>query len=62
MANDKHCDNCFYYKMLSMNGVTRCCHYILITGHKRPCGPGKDCTVKVALDVKRKKGAIHGKG
>ena len=43
---DKHCMGCYYYKPLNCPEM-RCCNYIFMTGHKRPCDPGKDCTVKV---------------
>lgn len=29
------------------------CEYIFITGHRRPCPPGKDCTVKDEKKVKK---------
>lgn len=29
---------------IDSNFATRCCHYILDTGHPRGCKPGKDCT------------------
>ena len=43
---DKYCMNCFYYKTMHSPGY-RCCHYIFIEGHSRPCDPGKGCTVKI---------------
>ena len=58
----KYCDNCVY-----SSGITglnmRCCNYYLATGQRRPCPPGKGCTVKVGREVKRrkKKGATNGK-
>lgn len=36
------CVGCQYYST-----HTYTCDYILITGHRRPCPPGKDCTAKV---------------
>jgi hypothetical protein len=30
-----------------MGEITKCCNYIFIKGHSRPCPPGKACTVKV---------------
>lgn len=45
--NDKHCEGCHYYKMVFP--PERCCHYLLMTNQKRPCDPGKDCTVKVIV-------------
>ena len=52
-ASDKFCDDCYWYKPV-YNGF-RCCHYLLMTGKKRPCPPGKDCTVKVTVKVKRRR-------
>jgi len=37
--------NCVYgYKTSSETGCLYC-QYILVTGHRRPCPPGQDCTV-----------------
>lgn len=41
---DKHCVGCYFYRCICTGWVG--CHYILLTGKKRPCPPGKDCTVK----------------
>ena len=41
---DKYCKGCIYYK--SVNGWDKYCDYIFAVGHKRPCDPGKGCTVK----------------
>ena len=44
--NKKHpCAGCFYWRQTG-NGVTTSCDYILITHTRRPCPPGKDCTVR----------------
>ena len=40
--NSKYCEGCIYFQGDSM----RCCNYIFIVGNRRPCPPGKDCTVK----------------
>ena len=58
-ADIKNCKNCYYFKQLYPGGE-RCCHYILIEGKRRPCPPGKDCTVKNTIKVYRK-GQGHGK-
>lgn len=49
VQNDPACEGCIYYKKLDPNGgnAQKACHYILVEGHRRPCDPGKDCTVKV---------------
>ena len=54
--NDKHCDKCFFYRKLT-SGEQRYCSYLFVTGHMRPCPPGKGCTVKIPMKVKRKKKA-----
>jgi hypothetical protein len=57
-----YCSDCFYYKTI-WGDELRCCHYLLITNHKRPCDPGRGCTVKISEAKKRrqKKGTDHGK-
>ena len=52
----KNCDNCFYWKMVHGEGL-RYCAYIFIEGHRRPCPPGDECTVKITTKVKRRKKA-----
>jgi hypothetical protein len=54
MAKDEFCDDCYYYRNV-YPGLGRCCHYILMTDKKRPCDPGKGCTVKVKTKVNRRK-------
>ena len=44
--NDPACEGCMFYQLLNGSGIQKCCHYILYTEHKRPCGPGKDCTAR----------------
>lgn len=50
---DKACKGCRYYKMMQCPSAM-ICDYISIEGKKRPCRPGKDCTVKT-LKERRKK-------
>ena len=38
----RKCVGCIY---VSMDGYPSC-HYIIRTGHMRPCPPGEGCTVK----------------
>lgn len=54
------CEGCIHAvsvaKSKGLNGRTyelKCCNYILDTGRKRPCPPGKDCTVKEIGDRKK---------
>ena len=52
---DKNCWNCFYWQGHSEPAM--CCNYLLITDKRRPCPPGKDCTVKKPRKRRRKKQA-----
>lgn len=45
---DKACDGCLYYQCLTHGGIW-ICNYILMRGHRRPCEPGKACTVRVKM-------------
>ena len=46
---DKHCEGCVYYQ----GQLIKTCNYIFEKGERRPCPPGKGCTVK----LKRRKKA-----
>lgn len=48
-ASRRYCEGCVYYK--GEYEMNLCCNYMLDTGKRRPCPPGKGCTVKT-----RKKG------
>ena len=41
---DRHCLGCKYYCTI-WDGMCYC-NYIFQVGKRRPCAPGKDCTVK----------------
>ena len=41
----RYCEGCVYYG--GDYEITKCCNYIFIEDKRRPCPPGKDCTVKV---------------
>ena len=43
--NCKYCEGCKYYHMVS-SGTCKYCNYIFVEHHKRPCPPGKGCTVR----------------
>ena len=43
-TNKKHCKGCYYW--FGINAGCDCCNYIFVEGKRRPCPPGKDCTVK----------------
>jgi hypothetical protein len=47
------CEGCVYYK--GDFDVNKCCNYFLDTGIRRPCPPGKDCTVKIERKRYREK-------
>lgn len=42
--NAKYCKGCFYWGGHDESAC--CCNYLLITDKRRPCSPGKDCTVR----------------
>lgn len=42
---DRNCIGCIYSSYVN-GSATRACMYYLQTGNRRPCPPGKDCTVK----------------
>lgn len=48
---DKTCHSCIYCQGASDSSV--CCNYFLITDNRRPCDPGKDCTVREKRKRKR---------
>lgn len=43
MRQDHPCYGCIYF--FGSEGV-ECCNYIFMEDKRRPCPPGKDCTVK----------------
>lgn len=40
------CDGCGHWRGICGGSRTRACHYSLDTGEKRPCLPGRNCTVR----------------
>lgn len=42
--NAKYCKGCFYWGGHDESAC--CCNYLLITDKRRPCPPGKNCTVR----------------
>lgn len=40
----RHCKGCAYFG--GENNVNNSCNYIFIEDKRRPCSPGKDCTVR----------------
>ena len=50
---DRACKGCIYFGWIG--GYHGCCNYIFIAGERRPCPPGKDCTVKKTKKRGRKK-------
>lgn len=49
---DKYCHDCFFYGGQSEPALT--CNYLLMRGKRRPCPPGKGCTVKERRGKKRR--------
>ena len=47
--NEKYCKGCMHWG----GQYSACCNYIFDKGQRRPCPPGKDCTVKVVRRRKR---------
>lgn len=47
------CKGCFYRR--GSTEASKSCDYILIEGHRRPCPPGKGCTVKKKERRRKKK-------
>jgi hypothetical protein len=45
--NDDSCDGCSHYRCINQSHGQKACHYLIDTGHRRPCDPGSGCTVKV---------------
>ena len=44
-SETKHpCAGCLHFYGRYHNN--KCCNYLFDTGHKRPCPPGEECTVK----------------
>lgn len=54
---DRACVGCIYHGWI--NGYLGFCNYILMTSKRRPCPPGKGCTVK-QKKKKEKKVAENG--
>ena len=50
---DENCHDCFFYRGAWETHMF--CHYYLMTGKRRPCDPGKGCTVKIPMKVNRRK-------
>ena len=54
---DRNCDGCFHYY-----GMFRCnkgCNYIFDRGHRRPCPPGIECTVKITEEEAVNRGYVR---
>lgn len=53
---DKDCKGCCHYRC--GNGWLYVCSYIFDVGKRRPCPPGKDCTVK-ETERKTRSGSVE---
>lgn len=54
---DKTCKGCMYKTRMSGVEKLEACIYIIVTGKRRPCPPGKGCTVR-EVGRRRKESAI----
>lgn len=52
----KYCVGCRYFFGYHDGG--KCCNYIFVRGEKRPCHPGKDCTVRREKTENRRRNLI----
>lgn len=41
-CSTEYCEGCDYF----FGSCVKTCNYLFVTGHRRPCPPGKDCTVR----------------
>lgn len=55
---DKSCEGCIHLTQIYENLV--CCSYIFNKCKKRPCDPGKGCTVKQIRRKKKRGGRSNG--
>lgn len=46
------CDGCHYWRKI---GQDMCCHYLLVTGRRRMCKPGKNCIRRKPVDLEAQK-------
>ena len=44
------CEGCHYWRDVY---VCYACHYLLVTGKRRGCSPGADCTKRIPMDTER---------
>ena len=51
--NKSGCEGCVYF--FGDYEVNKCCNYIFIEDKRRPCPPGKDCTVRIERKGYREK-------
>lgn len=49
---DRACKGCIYFGWVARFG---CCNYIFMEDKRRPCPPGKGCTVKETKKTRQKK-------
>lgn len=49
---DAYCLNCIYY--VGANDTVFMCNYYIQTDKRRPCTPGKGCTVRVLREKNRR--------
>lgn len=49
--SDHPCEGCLHFYGAYKHN--RCCNYMFDTGHRRPCPPGDQCTVKRPITCKK---------
>ena len=52
MTNNDYCRDCVFFGGATEWSCT--CNYILVRGEHRPCGPNRECTVKIKRRRRRK--------
>ena len=58
MKRDKSCKGCVYCSSIAGDSYYLICNYFLMTDKRRPCPPGRDCTVRETVCKDGKKDAI----
>lgn len=53
MTKKNPCEGCYFFG--GRWETSKCCNYYLITGIRRPCPPGRGCTVRAGKGSTRRK-------
>ena len=49
----KKCRSCYYWQALTASGITKCCHYLYITGQRRGPDPCDKWEPKTVVNMRR---------